>query len=96
MGAPSDSHRFKLSVQVNPGTSRRRGVWREDHLKVNLTEPAEDGRANEELINYIADLFGLKASDVTLASGHSSRRKELELTNLSRRELTETIKSLST
>lgn len=81
-------------MKVNPGTSRKKCVWRGDHLKVNLTAPPEDGRANRELTHYIAEVFGLKPSDVTIKKGKTNRNKILSLTNLSRRALTARIREL--
>ncbi|MFB6345578.1 MAG: DUF167 domain-containing protein [bacterium] len=95
MATESDPERFKLTVKVNPGTSRRNSVWRQDHLKVNLTAPPEDGRANQELVDYVSDLFELDQSDVRIESGVTSRQKELIRRNLDRETLTRTLESLN-
>jgi uncharacterized protein YggU (UPF0235/DUF167 family) len=39
--------------------------------------PAEGGRANDELLRLVAELFGLRPSAVSLVRGHSARRKSL-------------------
>jgi len=48
-------------------------------LKVAVRAPAQDGRANEELVREIAKLFGLRASAVRLVDGERSREKRFRL-----------------
>jgi len=46
-----------------------------DALKVRVTAPPADGRANEAVCRLLADLFGVAGSWVTLSSGAASRDK---------------------
>lgn len=78
---PADGGKASLlSVRAQPG-ARRRGVAGtfNGHLKLAVTAPADDGRANEELLRLTAELFGLRPSSVTLVRGHSARHKTLRL-----------------
>ena len=43
-------------------------------MKVYLRSPAENGRANSELLNRLSEILGVK---VGILSGHTSRRKKL-------------------
>jgi uncharacterized protein (TIGR00251 family) len=45
-------------------------------LKVRLTEPAERGKANLELVRRLSELLG---TEVVILRGHSSRRKLLQV-----------------
>lgn len=85
---------FKLTVRVNPNTSSRSAQWREDHLKVNLKSPPEEGRANEELIEFLSDLFNHDSQQVELINGHRNSQKTVMLHGLERETLVDTIKSL--
>lgn len=85
---------YRLSVRVNPNSSRRTACWKGEFLKVNLMAPPEKGRANEELLDFLEDLFALEPGDVQLVSGTTSRRKTLRLKNLERNKLVRTLKSL--
>ncbi len=85
---------FRLSVLVNPNSSRCRARWRDDFLKINLTSPPVEGQANEELLDFLEDLFDLKAGDVQLLSGAAVRRKTVQLRNLERERLVQTLQSL--
>jgi uncharacterized protein (TIGR00251 family) len=69
-----------LTVQVQPraradGFAGRHG----DQLKIRLTAPPVDGRANEALIAFLADVFGVPKRQVQLESGETGRRKRLRV-----------------
>lgn len=81
-------------MKVNPNSSKRIARWKGSFLKVNLTSAPREGRANEELIEYLEELFDLDGGDVVLVSGERSTRKTLELRNLDRNELVATVQSL--
>jgi uncharacterized protein (TIGR00251 family) len=75
-----------LTLHVQPGASRT-GYARlhGDAHKIRLAAPAVDGRANEALIAFLADAFGVPKRDVTIASGASARRKIVRISSPSRR-----------
>jgi hypothetical protein len=50
-----------------------------DALKVKLKAPPVDGRANAELLRFVADAFGVRRADVSLVSGKQSRTKQLRV-----------------
>jgi uncharacterized protein (TIGR00251 family) len=66
----------RLRIYVQPGASRTAisGVHG-DALKIKIKSPPEDGRANAELVEFLADLFEIAKSYVQLISGQTSRRK---------------------
>ena len=67
-----------VDVHVQPGAHRPRIVGRHgDALKVAVAAPPIEGRANEAVVKAIAEVLGVDAADVTLASGETSRRKRL-------------------
>jgi uncharacterized protein (TIGR00251 family) len=65
-----------LPVRAQPG-ARRAGIVGEQagSLKVAVTAPAEDGRANKALLEVLRDGLDLKRSQIELLSGHTSRAK---------------------
>jgi uncharacterized protein YggU (UPF0235/DUF167 family) len=69
-----------------PGVSGRRddGVW-----QVRVGAPPEDGRANAEVCAVVAKAIGLRAREVTVVVGNTSRDKVLEVNGLSEAELDE-------
>ena len=58
-----------------------------DALKVSLTAPPVEGRANEACIEFFAKLLRVPRSSVTIASGQTSRNKVIRIAALSADEL---------
>lgn len=72
--------RIELRVRVSPGASKNevRGV-REGELWVRIAAAPEKGRANAELVRYLAGLLGLPRAGLRVVAGESSRHKTLAL-----------------
>ncbi len=69
-----------LSIRVQPKASRDEIVGPyADSLKIRITAPPVDGKANTHLINYLAKLFGVPRANITLLSGSSGRDKRLRI-----------------
>jgi uncharacterized protein (TIGR00251 family) len=62
-------------------------------LKVSLTAPPIDGKANEACIEFFAKLLKVPRSSVTIASGQSSRNKVIRVSGLSAEEVRKRISS---
>ena len=56
-----------------------------DALKLSLTAPPVEGRANEAVIEFFADLFEIPRASVTIASGETSRNKIVRVAGVSKR-----------
>ena len=56
-------------------------------LKLSLTSPPVEGRANEACIEFLANLLKVPRSSVTIASGQTSRQKVIRVSRLSAEEL---------
>ncbi len=77
-----------MSVRAQPGARRNAVVGEQaGALKVAVTAPPDKGRANEAIIEGLAEAFGLKRSQVELLSGATSRQKKFLLRGISRSEL---------
>lgn len=69
-----------LELQVQPGAARDEIVGAHgDRLKVRITAPPVDGRANRHLVDYLAASFGVPRSRVTLLRGTSGRAKTVQI-----------------
>jgi uncharacterized protein (TIGR00251 family) len=71
-------------VKVQP-RAKKNGVTGEvgEALKVALTAPPIDGRANQACIAFFAELLDVPRSSVTIAAGQSSRNKVIRVAGLS-------------
>jgi len=69
-----------LAVKVHP-RAKKNGITGEvgDALKLSLTTPPIDGRANEACIEFFAKLLKVPRSSVTIASGQTSRNKVIRV-----------------
>lgn len=49
------------------------------HFRVKLTSAPEKNKANRELIQILADYFGVKRSAVSIKAGEKSRHKIIQI-----------------
>jgi uncharacterized protein (TIGR00251 family) len=68
-----------------------------DALKLAITAPPVEGKANQAVIEFFADLFAIPRSSVTIASGETSRNKVVRIAGVSKsaaeQRLAENLKS---
>jgi uncharacterized protein (TIGR00251 family) len=64
-----------------------------DALKLALTAPPVDGRANEACIEFFANLLDVPRSSVTIASGETSRNKVIRVAGLSADEVRQRLRT---
>lgn len=69
-----------LPVKVVPGASRTRhqGVL-DGRAKIAVAAPPEKGKANDALVEYLAQLLGIRKRNVTVVAGHTSTRKKIRI-----------------
>lgn len=69
-----------FAVKVIPRASRTEIVGVEgDAVKIRLCAPPVEGRANEALVKFLADMFRLSKSNVEIVTGETGRRKLVRL-----------------
>jgi uncharacterized protein len=77
-----------LPVRVHPGAKRNAIAGVHDGaLKISLTTPPTDGRANEALIAFLAERLRVPRSRIALLTGAASRSKTLRVTGKSAAEV---------
>src|SRR5689334_19838702 len=87
-----------FAVKVHP-RARKNGITGVvgDALKLALTAPPVEGKANQAVIEFFADLFQIPRSSVTIASGETSRNKVIRIAGVSKpaaeQRLAESLKS---
>ena len=65
---------------MQPGAKRTELCGLHDgRLKVRLAARAVEGAANSALIEFLAERFGVRKSDVRIESGEGSRRKRVSV-----------------
>lgn len=84
-GTPSGAT-FQVKVQPH---ARKNAITGEtgDAIKLAVTAPPVEGRANEACIAFFAELLNVARSSLTIAAGHSSRNKVIHVAGLSAAEV---------
>jgi uncharacterized protein (TIGR00251 family) len=69
-----------LKVYLQPNSSRNEivGPYR-DGIKVKVTAPPVEGKANEELLRFLAKEWRISLSHIEITRGHHSREKTLRI-----------------
>ncbi len=72
-----------LKIRVLPRSSRNEmvGEMADDTLKVKLTATPVDGKANEALIELLADHFDVAKGKIKIVRGLTSKNKMVEISN---------------
>ena len=85
----------QFAVRVLPGASKNEvaGI-QEGALKVKLTAPPVEGKANRACIDFLAGLLGLRRSALAIALGEKSRKKTVTVDGITRAELNARLKGL--
>src|SRR5438046_2650773 len=67
---------ISFAVKVHP-RARRNAITGTmgDALKLALTAPPVEGKANQAVVEFFAEVFEIPRASVTIASGETSRRK---------------------
>jgi uncharacterized protein (TIGR00251 family) len=69
-----------LPVRVHPGAKRNEITGTHDGaVKISLTTPPTDGRANDALIAFLAAFLKVPRASITLLTGATSRSKTLRI-----------------
>jgi len=67
-----------LDLHVQPGASRTEFAGKHgERTKVRIAARAVDGKANQALIEFLADYFGVPRRNVRITSGLKSRQKRV-------------------
>ena len=70
---------MNLEVRVIPG-AKKREIKRDDQgIVIKLLSRAQEGKANRELVEYLASTFSVRKSEVRIMSGEKGRKKTISL-----------------
>jgi uncharacterized protein (TIGR00251 family) len=77
-----------FAVKVHP-RAKKNAITGEvgEALKLSLTAPSADGKANQACIEFLAKLLKVPRSSITIAAGQTSRNKVIRVVGLSAEEV---------
>lgn len=83
----------RLHLFIQPKSSKNEVVGLHNGLlKIKLTAPPVDGKANEGLIKFLSDYFDIPKRDIVLVRGETGRTKTVELSGISEQLVKEKLK----
>jgi uncharacterized protein len=91
---PVHQHDFDISFQIRVHPrAKKNAITGEvgDALKLTLTAPAVEGKANAACIEFFAKLLNLPRSSVTIAAGQTSRNKVIRVLGLTTQQVRDRI-----
>ena len=68
-----------INVRVIPNAKKNNVSEEHGKLKVHVSAPAVDGKANKTLIKVLAEYFEIKKNNVRISKGLKSREKVVEI-----------------
>lgn len=82
-----------LTIQTTPNAPRSQIVgWAGDRLKIKVKAPAVEGKANAELVRFLAECFGVRPNAVTLVRGKTARLKVVRIDGVEAADLEKLLK----
>jgi len=77
-----------LKIYLQPKASKNEivGPYR-DGVKVRITAPPVEGKANEALVQFLAKVLKIPASHIGIVRGHHSREKTLKISGMKEQDL---------
>jgi uncharacterized protein (TIGR00251 family) len=86
----------RVRIRVAPGAKRTAVVGRHGAgWKVRVAAPPEAGRANDALVQLLADTLAVPQSSVRLVSGHGARDKIVELAGMDTAQVEDRLTSVA-
>jgi len=73
---------MRLQIKVIPGAKKDCLKEEGGLIRVYLTARAVEGKANEALVGFLADHYGLRKSQIEIIKGLKSRNKIINISNL--------------
>ena len=84
-----------ITIRVTPRAKRNEisGIMDDGTIKIRITAPPVDGKANQALIKYLSDIFDIKRSQIEVVAGHTGRNKLIAIEGLSPDELEDIVQA---
>ncbi len=72
-----------IDVQITANAPRNEIVgWHGGRLKIKVKAPAVEGKANAELLRFLAERLDIRANQLRIVRGETARLKTIELADM--------------
>ena len=84
-----------ITIRVTPRAKRNEifGIMDDGTIKIRITAPPVNGKANQALIKFLSDIFDVKHSQIEVVAGHTGRKKLIAIEGLSPDELEDIVQA---
>ena len=69
--------KIKLQVKVSANSKKNSIDFFDDFIKLKISKPAVDGKANKEIINFLSEILNLPKNNIQILNGEKSSLKML-------------------
>ncbi len=77
-----------FNIRVLPKSSRSEITGtQDDALKIKITAPPVEGRANEACIALLAERLRVRKTQISIVAGHQSRKKTVAVSGLTKKDI---------
>jgi uncharacterized protein len=78
----------KIDVKITANASHSQIVsWLGERLKIKVKAPAVEGKANAELLRFLAEKLGVRANQLRIVRGETARQKIISIEGVDEEEL---------
>lgn len=83
-----------LNAHIAPNSSRTEIVGLHgDSLKIKIKAPAQDGKANEELVRFLSEKLNVPKRNIEIVKGHTQKKKFVEIVSCDLKKLAALLES---
>ena len=72
--------KIKLQIKVSTNSKKNSIEFFDDFIKLKISKPAVDGKANKEIIKYLSEILNLPKNNIQILNGEKSSLKMLLFT----------------
>jgi len=85
-----------IKIKIVPGSSKNKiiGAYN-DALKITITAPPVEDKANKKCIAYLAKYFDVAKSKIEIISGKNSKNKLIKIYDISQKEFLRKLEKIS-
>jgi hypothetical protein len=90
-----ESQSVVLSVRVHPRARKNQinHILSDGTVKISLTAPPVEGKANQALINFLSQLLDIPREQLTILAGAGARNKLVSVSGLTPAELNKRVET---
>ena len=91
----AEKEQARIVVWVQPDSSRNDILgFKEGVLRLKIAAPPVKGKANQELVKFLSDIFGVSKSSLTIEKGMTGKRKVIGISGLTQARVKERLERL--